>query len=393
MALLLWQSLPAARAEQAVVRDQLYVPKGDVNQKLDLFVPPNIVSPPLCVFIHGGGWLTGDKNMVPTFLMNTGYAVASINMRPSSTAKYPAQYDDCISAIGWLRANAPKYGYDPDTLILVGASSGAHLACLLASREWPGRESLKCVVDVSGPTNLYSILAHVKKGQLGQESFITPRGQLAQFIGGDPRTHSAAALAASPVTYVNAKTAPILIVHGGMDEIIPYDQATELHRRLDVFGVKNDLVLLPTAPHNIAATDWERVFHLFVDRYVPKPKSTVVQRPAPPPKPMAPPTPPMSPWLPESLLPPQRPDFAMPAVPTSQAALVEAQEQAKAQAKNATQSQGKSTAQSKAQAKGDKHSAPHAMAHDGASAPVGFHARHEAAAAAQAAQASQSVQR
>lgn len=278
--------------------------KGSIHQKLDLFVPPNAASPPpLLLYIHGGGWLTGDKADVPPFFMQTGYAVATINMRPTSVARYPAQFDDCVSALTWLRENAKKYGYSTDHVIVCGISSGAHLAALMATKEYPGRESVKCVVDVSGPVNFLSIVAHASPTVPGQVVFASPRGQIAALIGGPPLKNQSAALNASPVTFVSPKSAPVLIVHGGMDEIIPYEQANEFHRRLDYMHVKNDLVLLPTAAHNMPAALWAPAFQLFVSRYVPAPKiNNVAQKVQPQERPMqVAPMAPSSPWLPHTM--------------------------------------------------------------------------------------------
>lgn len=300
--LLVWMGGVAAHASEPM-KDIPYVAKANVHQKLDIFVPPNVVSPPLILYIHGGGWLTGDKADVPPFFMQTGYAVATINMRPTSVARWPAQWDDCVSALTFLRENASKYGYSADNIIVCGISSGAHLAALMATKDYPGKENVKCVVDVSGPVNLLSIVAHVNHAVPGQVVFASPKGQIAALIGGPPLKNQSAALQASAVTFANENSKPVLIVHGGMDEIIPYEQANEFHRRLDIMKVKNDLVLLPTAAHNMPAQMWAPAFQLFVSRYVPPPKRiNVAQKVQAPTKPtQAPPPPPSSPWLPHTL--------------------------------------------------------------------------------------------
>ncbi len=270
-------SITVNSANAQAQRDVLYVERG-TYQKLDLFVPPNVVSPPVVLYIHGGGWLTGDKNDVPQFLFKTGYAVAAINMRPTSVARFPAQIDDCISALHWLQENAKRYGYSGDNVIVVGISSGAHLAALMGTMQYPGKEAVKCVVDVSGPVNFLSIVAHAHPTVPGQVFFCSPKGHIAALIGGPPLKKQDAALKASPITYTDAKSAPVLIIHGGMDEIIPYEQANEFHRRLDVFGVKNDLVILPNAAHNMAPDLWSPAFSMFVSRYVPRPKRVAMNR-------------------------------------------------------------------------------------------------------------------
>jgi acetyl esterase/lipase len=365
-----------------VMRDVPYVERGSIHQKLDLFVPPNVVSPPLVFYIHGGGWLTGDKNDVPPFLVQAGYAVVSINMRPTTEARYPAQYDDCVAALHWCRENAKKYEFDADRIIVLGISSGAHLSALMGSREYPGREFVKCVVDVSGPINLLSIVAHAHPAVPGQMVFASPKGQLAAFIGGPPLKNSAAALQASPVTYVNPKSAPTLIVHGGMDEIIPYEQATEYHRRLDIMGVKNDLVMVPTAAHNMPATLWAQYFSLFCDRYVTPPKKTNVAVAKPKPVKVEPVFIPSSPWLarPPALV--EAPPAAKAAAPgqNSTAGKATTQGQGSTAGKVATQGQSPSQRKPAVQGQtGDQTATQAQGSGDSTANEIGFRAHHRRA--------------
>jgi len=112
------------------LRDIEYVPGGHERQKLDLYLPKTDESRspakrPLIVWIHGGAWLAGSKDDCPAVrFVHDGYAVASINYRLSQHAVFPAQIQDCKAAIRWLRANADKYGIDPDRFGVWGASAG-----------------------------------------------------------------------------------------------------------------------------------------------------------------------------------------------------------------------------------------------------------------------------
>ena len=94
-----------------------------------------------------------------------GYAVASINYRLSQHAVFPAQIEDCKAAIRWLRANAAKYGLDPDHIGVWGASAGGHLVAMLGTtggvKEFEGTggnldqsSRVQCVVDWFGPSDL-----------------------------------------------------------------------------------------------------------------------------------------------------------------------------------------------------------------------------------------------
>lgn len=111
---------------------------NDVRQKIDLYKPPYTADTkaPIVVFIHGGGWSKGDRAMVqqkPKWLMEQGYGFAAIGYRLVPNVTVEQQARDIANAIAALRANAPSFSLDADNIILMGHSSGAHLAALLAS--------------------------------------------------------------------------------------------------------------------------------------------------------------------------------------------------------------------------------------------------------------------
>jgi acetyl esterase/lipase len=118
----------------AVYRDLPYVTNGHQRQKLDLYIPKSEEKLPLIIRIHGGAWLAGSKESEgPGDFVRNGYAVASINYRLSQHAIFPAQIEDCKSAVRYLRANAQKYNLDPNRFAVWGASAGGHLAALLGT--------------------------------------------------------------------------------------------------------------------------------------------------------------------------------------------------------------------------------------------------------------------
>ncbi|MEP0710713.1 MAG: alpha/beta hydrolase, partial [Algoriphagus sp.] len=106
---------------------------------LDIYLPANAKGKiPLVVFIHGGGWLSNDKYADMGYMKETvseilesGYALASIDYRFSTQAVFPAQMLDCNAAISYLVDNADKYGFDVDRMALMGFSAGGHLASMV----------------------------------------------------------------------------------------------------------------------------------------------------------------------------------------------------------------------------------------------------------------------
>jgi acetyl esterase/lipase len=110
---------------------------SDPRQRLDLVRPEGVAKAPVLLFIHGGGWSIGDKSHAAgskaKWANAQGWAFASANYRLVPQATVEQQAADVASAIAWLRANAAKEGLDPDRIVLMGHSAGAHLAALVGT--------------------------------------------------------------------------------------------------------------------------------------------------------------------------------------------------------------------------------------------------------------------
>lgn len=111
----------------------------DAVQKIDLYTP-DAARPaqgyPLLVYIHGGGWRNGSKDMVqqkPDFFNEQGWAFASIGYRLLPQAPVEQQAADIAAAIAKLTRDAATLGIDPDRMIVMGHSAGAHLAALVGT--------------------------------------------------------------------------------------------------------------------------------------------------------------------------------------------------------------------------------------------------------------------
>lgn len=114
-----------------------YVYGADPKQRLDLVKPAGVARAPVLLFIHGGGWSIGDKAHAAgdkaRWANGQGWAFASANYRLVPQATVEQQAADVASAIAWLRANAAKEGLDPDRVVLMGHSAGAHLVALVGT--------------------------------------------------------------------------------------------------------------------------------------------------------------------------------------------------------------------------------------------------------------------
>src|SRR6185503_6441065 len=95
-------------------------------------LPPGKARPLLIVWVHGGAWRSGSKSSVPIKrLVEDGYAIASVDYRLSTEAKFPAQIHDLKAAIRFLRGHAAQWRLNTEKIAIAGDSAGAHLAALV----------------------------------------------------------------------------------------------------------------------------------------------------------------------------------------------------------------------------------------------------------------------
>lgn len=262
------------------LRDLSYVKAGHPRQKLDLYLPAKSHQP-LLVYIHGGGWRGGSKSHVTGLdqIVAQGFAVASIEYRFSQDAVFPAQIEDCKSAIRWLRAHAADYGYDPSRIAAFGESAGGHLTALLATtgsvRDFDKGENLdqssaiQCGIDWFGPTDFPGFRPPNGKAipqDTGKDSI------LGQLFGGPPLEKLELATRASPVTWVTKTTAPLYIMHGTTDSLVPLDQSTRLADKMKQAGVDVTLDVIEGAGHGgpqFTAGDKPLKMFQFLNRHLP----------------------------------------------------------------------------------------------------------------------------
>ena len=233
-----------------VERDIAYVRGGHTRQKLDLYLPKAAGPLPLIINIHGGAFRMGSKaDGVPVEFLGLGYAVASIGYRLSGDAIWPAQIEDCKAAVRWLRANAVKYGLDPDRFAAWGASAGGHLATMVGTaggvKEFEVGENLgvssrvQAVVDWYGPTDFLQMdLAHHR-----------PDSPEARLLGCPIDACADQVQAASPISYIDPGDPPFFIQHGTADGTVPHGQSQLLHDALRLRGVTSMFQPIDGAGH------------------------------------------------------------------------------------------------------------------------------------------------
>ena len=235
--------------------------------QLDLWVPAGDGPAPLVVWVHGGGFMFGDRRILPeTFrpnqvfdaLLDAGLAVATIDYRHALEAPFPAQLQDAKAAVRYLRTFAFDLGIATERIGAIGESAGGHIVAALGlTAHRPdlegthgvlGRSSaVQAVVDWYGVADLTTMPRHTLPpeiaAKLPPELVTPPEDQLTRGLDGS-------ALAdASPITHVTPDAPPFLLLHGTADWLVPYSQSEALHAALTAAGVEARLVPVEGAQH------------------------------------------------------------------------------------------------------------------------------------------------
>jgi acetyl esterase/lipase len=159
---LIAQQPGSAHAEPKVYRGLAYSEPENKFQMLDIFAPAEGKNHPVVIYVHGGGWHSGDKAEVhnkPKALTGRGFVLVSINYRlwtPPWSKDFPGtvtlknEAQDVAKAIRWVHDHARDYGGDPATLFVIGHSAGAHLSALVCTDERYLKAEGLSLADIKG---------------------------------------------------------------------------------------------------------------------------------------------------------------------------------------------------------------------------------------------------
>ncbi len=204
-------------------RDLTYTPPPGVTSdlaRLDVFRVDDNQRRPLVLLVHGGSWVSGDKEnfeqtLVPWWLAR-GYVAAPVNFRLASRLGQPRavlprdQARDVAAALAWLLARAETYQLDPERVVLLGYSSGAHLVALLGTDEELLREAGLREEQVVGAISL-DVHAYDVPYALGlmEGSEVEENAPLIRHLFGETEEEQRAG---SPISYVGGWAAPSLVI-------------------------------------------------------------------------------------------------------------------------------------------------------------------------------------
>ena len=232
---------------------------GEEFLTLDAHWPAGARGLPVVMYIHGGGWTTGDKDQMDVWskrIANRGYVVVNVNYRLAPKYPFPAAVNDCLGALAWVKENAREYGGDPDRIGVTGGSAGGHLTAMVATAArspWlrpTGREDYHGSLSVKAQAPFFGVF------DFNQPGFFALTNIRQQFLGGGPGQVPEIYRQASPINYVRPDVPPTLIVVGKLDPI--YDQSRLYCRALKAAGANVELQTYAGKGHAFESYMWTK---------------------------------------------------------------------------------------------------------------------------------------
>ena len=227
-----------------ITKNVIYNP--DVAARLDVYQPQSGSGHPVAVYVYGGSWNSGNKELYASAaqrLLPAGLVLVIPDYTLYPAGGYPRQTQDIAAAIAWTLDNIGDYGGDPRRVVVVAQSAGAQVAALAvlephwlaAHRHSPSE--LRGFIGISGVFDLPTQLEHLRSNRRASQFVM-------DVMGGPANLRQA-----SPSQFVSTVTPPTLLIHGDADRTVPVRMSKDYHRRLLAAGVQSHLLIYRRAGH------------------------------------------------------------------------------------------------------------------------------------------------
>ena len=215
---------------------------------------------PGIVFVHGGGWKSGDKDKFAHYAIKyaqKGYITISPAYRLLHEAPISVSIEDVKNAVRWFRAHAKEYYLDPDRIGAYGNSAGAHLVSMLGltrpkdNLEGDGtfldHSSKVQAVTASATPSDFSLFKKKKTKSRSPDSTDKERAERNKKI--------------SPISYVHKDAPPFLLIHGTADKTVNIKHGDSLVEALKKAGAKDiTYIRVPDAGHGVFGQEKEKTW-------------------------------------------------------------------------------------------------------------------------------------
>jgi len=264
------------------IQDIIYHKAEGIALTMDVFVPDN-PNGAAVIKIVSGGWKSSHDRVKDAYskpYTDHGYTVFAVVHGSQPRYKVRDIMGFMHRAVRFIRFNADQWNIDPNRIGVTGASAGGHLSLILATKGGPGDPEAKDPVDRASsevqaaavfypPTDYRNwaepgdMAVGVGKQARWQPAF-GPESETAQ--GREELGH-----AMSSIYHINRETAPVYIIHGDADPVVPLFQAESFGKKAQRFGVPFELVVKKGAKHGWPnRIDDEPQFVVWFDKYLSK---------------------------------------------------------------------------------------------------------------------------
>ncbi len=234
-------------------------PGGKRRLHLNIYRPDDSKVYPALLMVHGGGWNSGDFSLqIPMAqqIATKGYVTIPIEYRLIPEALYPAAVHDLKAAVRWVRANAKKYGIDPNKIAISGCSAGGQLANLIGVTNGRGNyegnggnpnvsSKVQAVINVDGLSDftVEESISRAKKARESGEKMPVD----AIWLGGTYEERKAIWEEASPIYWVSDKSVPICFINSSIPRF--HNGRDEMVLKLDSLKIYSEVHTIENTPH------------------------------------------------------------------------------------------------------------------------------------------------
>jgi acetyl esterase len=232
---------------------------------MDAWVPDGTGPFPAIIWVHGGGFVAGDKAPYPKSLLDPlaqeGYAWFSVNYRLAPRYPFPAETDDVEAAVHHIKLHASVYKIDPARLVLMGESAGGHLVSFVGAKH-DAENRVAGVVSFFGEHDLVG-RTHPDGPCMSDGKVVPDPGPiclspgLSKFLGIHQPGPEAEKIirTASPATYVQKDMPPYLLIHGTKDFNVPFEQSVAMCNAMHKAGAQCELITIEGGGHGRGSLD------------------------------------------------------------------------------------------------------------------------------------------
>lgn len=241
----------------STIYDIVYSNEGGRELHLDLFAPKSKRKGgyPLVIFIHGGGWRSGNRVMdhqMAAQLASLGYVTAAVEYKLSTEALYPEAILNIKDAVKWAKESAGKYNINKNKIALMGSSAGGQIAALAGVTAGLSRfernvksknvnTKVQAIVDVDGVFDMTT------PEESGKDTIESKPSAVKQWLGVKYKDNPGLWVEASPLSYINKNTPPVLFINSSQPRFhAGRDKAIEKMNKLKIYS---EVHTIADSPH------------------------------------------------------------------------------------------------------------------------------------------------